>query len=242
MEVFLLPFDNITALILDIIAVVIVIFIVARCGTKGFISSIISFLGGLASLLIAYFVSGPISQYIYTSFLEERFVLQISNSLSDITTTNANVIVEGLQNGIDSLPAPLLSLMQINSQEVISVISNNIGQSAQTISTQLCENVVKPLVIALVAAVLFILIFIVLSLIFKLLSKAFSKIKKVPVIGPVNTALGVVFGVLYGFIVLYVLSVIMNLLILFFGNSIPYLTLDTLQDSYIFGFLSSLKF
>ena len=237
-----MPNFNTVSLILDIIALVLAIIIIVKCGVKGFISSIISFLGGLFSALIAAFLSNPAAQYIYTNFLEKHLVEKITVSLGEMTTTNASAFLEGLETSLQSLPAPLLSLMQLNSQSVVSVLSENIGASVDTLSMQLSENVIKPLTTTLVSAVLFIVLFIVLLLIFKLLSKAFTKIKKVPLLGPVNTVLGVVFGFLNALIVLYVICVVLNLLIMFLGNTIPYLSTETLQNSYIFGWLSSFKF
>lgn len=236
-----MPVFNTVSLILDIIALVLAIIIIVKCGVKGFLSSIISFLGGLFSVIIAAFLSKPASQYIYTNFLEKHLIEKITASLGDMATTNASAFLEGLETSLQSLPAPLLSLMQLNSQSVVSVLSENIGESVDTLSLQLSENVLKPLTTTLVSAVLFIILFIVLLLIFKLLAKAFSKIKKVPVLGPVNTVLGVVFGVLNALVVLYVICVVLNLLIMFLGNSVPYISTETLQNSYIFGWLSSIK-
>ena len=63
-----------------------------------------------------------------------------------MATTNASAFLEGLETSLQSLPAPLLSLMQLNSQSVVSVLSENIGESVDTLSLQLSENVLKPLV------------------------------------------------------------------------------------------------
>ncbi len=233
---------NSVSLIIDIVALILAILIVAKSASKGFISSIISFLGGLASIIISSFISKPISEYIYHSFLENRIVFSITESIGTASTNNASEFFETLEQSFQSFPTPIISFLQSNSQSVLNIVTNNLGQSAERIAQDLCANIIEPLILALISTLSFIILFVTLSLVFKTLSKVFVGIKKIPIIGKLNSILGAIFGILYSFIVLYFIYVILYFILMAFNPSLQYITQETLDSSYIFRWLSSFRF
>ena len=233
---------NSVSVIFDIIALVLAIFIIARSASKGFISSIISFLGGLASLIISSFLSGPLAEYIYGLFLKDKIISSITESIGNVSTNSASEFLNSLEQSVQSLPSPIVALFQSNGQSVVDIVTNNLGQGVQTIAENLSLKIIEPLFITLISTIFFIILFIILSLVFNLLSKLFVGIKKIPVIGKINSILGAVFGILYSLIILYVVYVVLYFLSTVFNLSLPYVTQETLQGSYIFGWLSSFRF
>lgn len=233
---------NSVSLIIDIIALIIIFFIVARSASKGFISSIISFFGALASIIISYIISTPIAQYIYNSFLKNKIVVYITESIGNVSTDNASHFLQKLEESIQTLPAPIVSLLQSNGQSVVDIVTNNLGQNVNTIAEELCTKIIEPLVTTLISILSFIIIFIVLSIVFHLLEKLFVGIKKIPIIGKLNSLLGAIFGILYSLIVLYVIYLTLHFALTVFNTSLPYITEESLQGSYIFGWLSTFKF
>lgn len=233
---------NSVSVIFDIIALVLAIFIIARSASKGFISSIISFFGGLASLIISSFLSRPLAEYIYGLFLKDKIISSITESIGNVSTNSASEFLNSLEQSVQSLPSPIVALFQSNGQSVVDIVTNNLGQGVQTIAEDLSLKIIEPLFITLISTVFFIILFIILSLVFNLLSKLFVGIKKIPVIGKINSILGAVFGILYSLIILYVVYVVLYFLSTVFNLSLPYVTQETLQGSYIFGWLSSFRF
>ena len=241
-EVFDLGQISSVSLIVDIICLVIIIFIVSRSAFKGFLSSIISFFGALISIIISYTVCKPISEYIYSSFLENKIVSYITESIGNISTDNASHILQKIEESIETLPSAIVSLFQSNGQSVVDIVTNNIGQSVDTIAKTLSNNIVEPLVITLISTIVFILSFIILSILFGFLEKLFVGIKKIPVIGKLNSILGAIFGVFHSLIILYIIYLVLNLVTSLPNISLPYITTETLNNSYIFGWLSSFSF
>ncbi len=233
---------NSVSVIFDIIALVLAIFIIARSASKGFISSIISFFGGLASLILSSFLSRPLAEYIYGLFLKDKIISSITESIGNVSTNSASEFLNSLEQSVQSLPSPIVALFQSNGQSVVDIVTNNLGQGVQTIAEDLSLKIIEPLFITLISTVFFIILFIILSLVFNLLSKLFVGIKKIPVIGKINSILGAVFGILYSLIILYVVYVVLYFLSTVFNLSLPYVTQETLQGSYIFGWLSSFRF
>lgn len=238
-EVFDLGQISSVSLIVDIICLVIIIFIVSRSAFKGFLSSIISFFGALISIIISYTVCKPVSEYIYSSFLENKIVSYITESIGNISTDNASHVLQKIEESIESLPSVIVSLFQSNGQSVVDIVTNNIGQSVDTIAKTLSYDIVKPLLITLISTISFIVIFIILSVLFGFLEKIFIGIKKVPIIGKLNSFLGAIFGVFHSLIILYIIYLVLNLATSLPNISLPYITIETLKNSYIFGWLSS---
>lgn len=326
----------------DILLVAIVLGVTFRCFKKGFISSVLGFLAVAAGFIVGLYISEPVSEYVYTQFVEEKVAELTHDGLNDIIGDNAivgfsklqteNILINGKKvSEIDLTPDSAgkitldLSNVDLSETGIFRIDFTSLGVHAGEVNfsnlnigkvnistAQLAQNdigtlvgakslgyilqsstdygtlldlanqisdflprlsssdssgtdiftdiftaiisadtddaehafsdeFIKPIVMVPLRALVFFILFALVSFLLSLLSKAFKFINKVPVLGTLNALLGGAVGALEAAVILCVICIVLHIIISLTGNTIIFLNVMTINETFIFKYIYNLE-
>lgn len=221
------------AWVFDIIAVLLIVTTIIISAKKGFLAGLLSFVGWIVSALVAKAFCGIISNYAYTSFVKERIYSAVFTALEGHGESLASSYTDFFQ----SLPESIQTLLGSVDPNVLNSVFADPNRSLETVTTQISEDIIGPIVISMLTAIAFIVVFLICMLLVKVFVKLFKGIKKIPIIGPINTFLGGVIGAIEAVIIIYILTIALDFVTTASGGTLFGLTLDDFSNSYVFQLL-----
>lgn len=210
---------------------------------KGFLRSIISVIGYIASIFVAIYLSKYISAFIYNTFIRENIIKSVQNVL--LTNPQAGNIDNAVNQFLSELPSLFEKSVLVyfnGKQGVIDSIANSSKEITTNLGIVVADNIVGPIIIGLLQTISCIVIFIICTFIVKIVSRMFGGFSNVPVLGTINSILGAIIGIAQAGVWLFVLAIIGKMIISFTGNSLTYFNLDVINQSYLFKMFYQLKF
>ncbi len=234
---------SIYSIILDIITAVIGIGIVISAYKKGFLRSIILFVGYIASIFVAIYLSKFISSFIYTNFIRESIVNSVQNlALTNPQSVDVSIIVNQFLESLPKIFSSSLIAYFGGSQEIVNNITESTTGAVNNLGILVADTIAKPIITGLLQTISCIIVFFICIFIVKLVSKLFGGFYAVPILGTVNSVLGGIVGVAQAAIWLFVLGVIGKMIISFTANSLTYFNIDIINNTYLYNFFYHLKF
>lgn len=227
------------AYIFDLIIVGILVMSVIFAYRRGFVQSIVQFLGYIVAFVVALTLSTPVATFVFDGVLSEGIETKLTDTFvnfSDVT------ISEKVDQFLEELPAPIASALK-NSDGVESTIielNDTVELTGEKFAEALLKNAIRPVVISLMQIIIFIALFILLSIAIKLISKLFKPITKLPLIRQVDGILGAVLGLVKG--VVFVLAFVSLLqLVAAVSPADGLITADMLDDSLLVGRIAAIN-
>ncbi|MCH5170414.1 MAG: CvpA family protein [Oscillospiraceae bacterium] len=198
-------------LILDIILAGIFIVLVIAAAKKGFVLTVLEVVAIVAALFCASYISEPVSQGAYDTFLKDNIVENIDSAINEKTGSGDLGVV-----AIDSIPDYVFTFAEcagIDTNKVKANISTTISGAIQNgktadIGKKVEENFIRPIAVPAIRIIVFFILFVILLVVFRLLAKAVSKIIRLPLVKNVDTVLGALLGALRGLAVLIIISTV----------------------------------
>ncbi len=201
--------------ILDVAVVAIFVLTVLAGFRKGFLDSVIGFVGLLAALVVAFFASGIVADSVYAACIEKPVQTAIVESIDGVASDAGASLQENLQKAEEALPKFVKSLMEKNEVSLVSLADKaetGVQNTGEQIATTVTENVVRPAMTLLIRCIAFIILFIVLTFVCAFLGKIIGKIiKHSPFKGPdklLGGVLGAVKGLLWVLLAVTVMQMI----------------------------------
>lgn len=198
---------NTTAIILDILFIVIAAIFIAVGVKRGFIKSLIQSAKLILTIVITYFLGSPVA-----TFLKEKFIFKgiydfWYGKIDGIyQSANASLDTEKFRSNIESVPDFLLN--PDKKAEILEATSEEAGAAMVESVSNSIANPMADVVSNILGYVLtFVLAFVVLTIVAWLLTKIADRIA---FIGTANRILGGVFGALVGVIVLTIIAAIIG--------------------------------
>ena len=198
---------NPTALVLDILFVLVAAIFIVVGVRRGFIKSLIQSAKLILTVVITYFTGSFLA-----TFLKENFIFK---SVYDFwygkidgiyQEANATLNTEGLRGTVESAPDFLLAPEK--KAEILESLSEESGAAmVESVSTSIATPIADAISNILGYALTFVLAFILLTVAAWFLTKIADRIA---FIGTANRILGGVFGALLGLIILSVIAVIVG--------------------------------
>jgi len=224
-------------ILLDLIIVAIIAFFVYTSAKRGFVRTVIELVGFFLALHISMLLSTLSANFVYDSFVKQPLLTQIDQKIDVLTIENPELDYNKMFNTLPEL--------FINSAE-------NYGLSAEGLETEikakenntnyaeiLIDYAAKPIVVNVVKLIVFIILFLVLSIIVRWLARVVNRIFNIPIIGGLNKTLGAVFGLVKGTVVAAAICIAITMLISFTKNGFLIFTVDNIESTYLFKFLSA---
>ena len=196
---------NTTAIILDILFVLVAALFIYVGVKKGFIKSLIQSAKLLLTIVATYFLGSPVA-----AFIKEKFVFQKVYDFwyekIDSVYQSASATTEELRATVESAPDILLApekkaeILASLSEESGAAMVESVSNSIATPFADVISNVIG-------YALTFVLAFVILTVAAWFLTKIAERI---PFIGTANRILGGVFGAVLGIIILMIAAVIIG--------------------------------
>ena len=172
---------------------------------KGFIKSLLGFIGYLLAAFLSSALSGVLAAFVYQTFLHGVFLEKVSSVL---TETAAATAAEQAQALLDSLPG-FLSNALVNSGMTQDSLEATLAGSAQELAPVIV-NALSPSVINLLRILFMILLFAVFMFLIRILVRMIASVFRLPVLRQVNALLGGAFGLFSGAIFAALLIVLVS--------------------------------
>ncbi len=190
--------ENYFGYVLDIILVIIFGITVFYFVKEGFVKGLINLIGKIFAIVIAFFVSAPLSKLIFDKLLRAPITDYLNQLVQDM---GAQTLDEYLNSNASEIPGFLQGLL-----------TQDISMVTDDLTSTIIQNYLEPLVTQIIAIILFILIYIIIVVIFGIVAKATKIIDKVPILGKANKALAFVLGAICA-----IIQTIFLLLIIWLG-------------------------
>lgn len=198
----------------DILLLAVVILFVIIGKTRGFLRTLLSFLGKIISLVTALFISKTYSEKFYELFLKARVTESLSQKLE--ADGGAFDIAEVMKD----IPASLLEFCDMLGFDVDSLINGiNSSQITNDVAVLIEENVLAPILILVCQVVIFSVVSALISIVLTIVINLVCTVDKLPIIKSANGVLGAVLGLINGVIVVYIVSFVLITLSVLIDNS-----------------------
>ncbi len=226
-----------TALVFDVIAVAVLALSVIECYKKGFVASLISFLGYAISCIGAYFGSRMLSEAIYRLFIRDRLLLQVETAVSGELENGIVAQVTAALNAIPQWFSQLVAQFSGGAEEIAGHAAISAEVPVEHLSTAVVDEIMYPLIYALLQGVCFLVLFFCLMIVLRVLVRLLRQIRYVPLLGTVNALAGGAVGFLKGALILLVIAAVLHFGFNLFGGSISFVSETDVQNSYFFRYL-----
>ena len=212
--------------VLDGIIIVIIAICALLAAKKGFVRTLIEFLGFLAAIFLAFTLSSAVSDFVYDKTIKPAAETAIASSIVSSTEDAA-------------MPKFILTLAQkagINED----MISSAVGINAEEIAKNVTETALKPLAINVIKFIAIIVIFVLLLVVVKIVARFFNSLFKGALLGSANKVLGAVLGGAKGAIYSVIFCIVSSLVVSITSAGFLFITDDAIQNSYICKFILSI--
>lgn len=217
------------AVIVDIALIAVVVCTVLYYAHKGFVAGLISLVGNLVSLVLAWIVSGRVSPVVFENFFREGLVEQTADMI-------AQQGVSGLEAMLDNLSG---LLPQSVGEQLAASLQGLLGSGAPDLAAQIVDSIITPLAVPLISVVVFFATFALCKLLVALLTAVLTNVNRLPLVGTVNRSLGVVIGLVAGVINAVLILCLLWAVIAITNNSLPALNDSAMAGSYLYRFFSA---
>ena len=222
-------------LIIDLILIGIIVIIALVSAKQGFVRVAVEVVGFVAAVLVAFSVSTPLAEVTYVKLVEPAIVNSAGVDAEEGTTQTVDAVWE-------SLPPIVTEYAQnfgITKESLEESISVGVENNAQTILTDVSQNVIKPLVTGFLKTVYAVLLIILLLFVVKILARVLNKAFSFSIVGKLNSVLGGVLGIVKGIVIVLILCEAVLLIISFTENGIWILNNENIDKTILFKFLTN---
>lgn len=208
---------------------------------RGFVASFIRLVGTAAGFLLASFLSGPVSERLYGSLLEER----VEQYVGDTLLAPGSPLLEALAGLDQAGSAAIQAVSGFLAQQGLDFYS---PQDAGQMGTDILERItqggsdpaaaitqvaVKPLVMTVLETAIFFLLLFLTGILVRMAVRVGLGVNRIPLVGGMNRLAGLLCGAVYALLVGYVVSMGLLLLAGLGKNQWEYLNSDVLQETFL---------
>ncbi|MBQ9921277.1 MAG: CvpA family protein [Clostridia bacterium] len=205
--------------ILDILAIIIILWAVMTGYKKGFVKTILKLCSGIICLILAISFAPPLGNYINENFISPIYEDIIEERFENIAPAengedpDINKLVEEEPNEF----VQLLDKYNIDISSFKEFFNSFTEEKKEETADLAIEYVAKPISETISYVIAFVVILVVSSLLMMILTFILDKIVKLPLLRTANKLLGFVCGIFFGTLWVYVLATIVE-------YTIPYMS------------------
>lgn len=222
-------------LLLDGIVVVIFLYFICTYVHRGFVQSIIRFIGSVAAVVAACIASRVLSTLVYSALIREKLIEQVQQ-------LGSMQAVQSIDEAISHLPGILANLLYFTyGEDLPSQVEAYLASSGSVtdIATRIVDDLFQPILVGLISVLLFVGLLIVLMLVVRLVARTFQGVNNLPVIGSINMLLGGLVGLLMGLLVMYVVTMLSGYVTALTNNTGFLLNEKTIEQTYLFRYIAA---
>lgn len=211
--------------ILDLVVLAIIVLFIIISVKKGFVKTLVEFVGLLLAVYFSITLSGPLANFVYEKAVEPSVSAAITTAIENAEASAESTVKESVYN---SLPSFVSNKIDLSDFEI------GVGDAA---ANEICANVVKPLAISFFKAIFTLLLFIILNIAVKFLAKIINKIFSFKLLGTLNRVLGGVLGLVKGIIFAVIFVIVTEIIISLTGGFFIF-TQAAVDSSVIFSLVA----
>jgi len=208
---------------------------------RGFVASFIRLVGTAAGFLLASFLSGPVSERLYGSLLEER----VEQYVGDTLLAPGSPLLEALAGLDQAGSAAIQAVSGFLAQQGLDFYSpqdagqmgtdilDRITQGGSDPAAAITQVAVKPLVMTVLETAIFFLLLFLTGILVRMAVRVGLGVNRIPLVGGMNRLAGLLCGAVYALLVGYVVSMGLLLLAGLGKNQWEYLNSDVLQETFL---------
>ncbi len=228
--------------ILDIAVILIFVYLVLRGRKIGFVRSVIGLAGIVAAVVLAFTLSGPLANGIYSAFVQKPVIAAVEISVNEaIANTGSAAIGDNLQVAQQALPSFVQNLMDKNgislSEVALTFVNNGTSTVGAQVATAVEQQVVKPVATVVMRYAVGIILLLVLLIAAGLLTRVISRIVRITPLKGLDGLLGGVLGAVKGVVWVLLLTTVVQL-IAGFATVDAFISQQTIEQSILFGFIA----
>lgn len=224
------------AYLLDGIILALFVFLMWLGHRNGFIKTAAGVVSFVVALMLATMLSGPVSGFVYDSFVQPTVVESLSVHVGESSPAASQ-----LDAALEQMPAFITNRLEANGLNSGAAVLENLSGTAEgeTVAESIARQVVQPVVAPLLKALCMILLFLVFKIALTVILKMADLIAKLPLLKQINKTLGVVAGIVQG--VLWVFFAVTVLQLLANAGWFGFLTPDLLDSTRLITWLDSIN-
>ena len=232
---------NIAAIVLDIIVLAVVAFFIVLSAKRGFVKTLIGFLGTFAALVLSVVGSWAVTDLVYGNFIKPSVESKLESAFTESAEklgTTALII----DSAVNVLPDYIVRMAESENRFSDLEKEDNSGKlmsSASSAAETITETVVKPCVTGIIQSVSMIVLFIIGIIAVKLISNAMSSLFAGKLLGGLNSFLGGVIGLPEGILFAVILTWLIGYAVGVTENGIFGLTESVTDETYVFKIINS---
>lgn len=219
-----------TALILDLLAIIVTALLIWKSSKSGFLTSFLDYIGYLSSLIIGRYFSDAVSEFVYDKYFHEKIVATLDSAMLKMSS------------GLDWTDALKLATQELpgTAREIVSSVFGSLTQetqqflynSAMSVASDFVNTTIKPLVISLLTSIFFLLMFTLSFALIKYASKALVEKSDKALKGKLNTILGGTLGFLKAVLILLIAFTALDLFAALTDNNSSIINAGVLDSSF----------
>lgn len=182
----------------------------------GAVRTIVSFVGSVASSVIALLGAKSIAPVIYSSFIKEPLMQNISSSISNNISDGTAQTVSAVQGTLPSFVNTALAAVGYTSDDLGQVVTNSANSGADAVATNAADSIeiiISPIIISLVTLVVSFVLFAGLMILVRLIARSLNRCCNAPVLRQANGVLGGVLGFLKGAVAAVLICFVLSLVL-----------------------------
>lgn len=220
--------------LLDLIFVVIVIIAVIVAWKRGFVQTVLSFVGFIASAAISAYYCGQVAQFFYSKVIEQPLYDSILKKVLTLVPTGE--IINKVENIGAVLPGFVEGLFNAAAIKTNEQISQTLSGTAEAVARTVCDSIAAPLLLSLLSLVAFFVLFGLMMVIVNILVSVVGKVFDLPILNGINRILGGVVGVLNGVLLCMVAAAILKLFIGLTNNTNELINTGVLETTWFVSY------
>lgn len=217
--------------VLDAIFAAIILICIIVAWKKGFVQTILSFVGFVAAAVASAYYCGRIAQYFYELVIEQPLYQSILKKVLTLVPTGE--IINNVENIGDVLPGFVATLFRSAANNANEQITETLTGTAEAVARTVLDAVVQPLMLSLLSVIAFFVLFGLMMVIVNILVAVVGKVFSLPVLSGINRVLGGVIGVLNGVVLCLVAAALLKLSIGLTSDANPIINTQVLSATYI---------
>ena len=215
-------------IVLDLIVVAIIGLTAFLAAKKGFIRTLIEFVGFILAIVLAINLSSLLAGITYDGAIKPS-----------VTESIVTSVEEAGGEVYDNLPGFVTSVLESTGVDKDDVKAKA-GESSVETAERISDTVVKPEAVKVLKVAYTIPLFLVLLIAVKFLARFLNSIFKGAILGGANKVLGAVFGGAKGILYAIIFTFIALFLATMFSDGILIFSKDALSNSFICKFILSI--
>lgn len=207
------------------------VLIVIHYARRGFMASLVQFVGNLVSLLGALFLSGEAAAMLFDRFFKNIFVNRIDSAIAQQGSVN---LADTVQKFAGFLPDNI-------QERIVETASSFLDFAAPDVAERIVREVIEPLITPIIAIVVFFVAFALCRLLVGFVVAVLTNFNRIPVLGHVNRFFGILMGALAACVDLYIVLCAVWALVTITDGNMAFLNWDVLQASALFKIFSGIN-